>query len=82
MYGLSASLISRHHSLPCLLQMVAIDVLTVPVTQSGNRYLLIAQGYFTKWADAIPMADHSASTITTALIKLFFHNGDASCYPF
>ena len=52
-------------------QMVAVDVLTVPVSQKGNRYLLVVQDYFTKWADAIPLPDQSACTITTALIKLF-----------
>jgi len=51
--------------------MIAVDVLTVPVTQKGNRYLLVVQDYFTKWADAIPLPDQSACTITAALIKLF-----------
>ena len=52
-------------------KMVAVDVLTVPVTQKGSRYLLVVQDYFTKWADTIPLPDQSACTITTALIKLF-----------
>ena len=53
-------------------QMVAVGVLIVPVTQKGNRYVLVVQDYFTKWADAILLLDQSACTITTVLIKLFF----------
>jgi len=49
----------------------AVDVLTAPVMQKGNHYLLVVQDYFTKWADAIPLPDQSACSITTAIIKLF-----------
>ena len=34
-------------------QMLAVDVLQVPVSSRGNRYLLVIQDYFTKWAEAI-----------------------------
>ena len=52
-------------------QMVAVDVLEVPVSSKGNRYLLVVQDYFTKWADAIPLRDQTAATITKKLVKLF-----------
>ena len=52
-------------------QMVVVDILTVPVSTQGNRYLLVVQDYFTKWADAIPLPNQKASTITSALIKFF-----------
>lgn len=52
-------------------QMVAVDILSVPVSTQGNRYLLVVQDYFTKWADAIPLPNQKAPTITSALIKLF-----------
>ena len=52
-------------------QMVAVDILTVPVSTQGNKYLLVIQDYFTKWADAIPLPNQKATTITSALIKLF-----------
>ena len=52
-------------------QMVAVDILQVPLSTNNNRYLLVIQDYFTKWADAIPLPDQTASRITTELIKFF-----------
>ena len=52
-------------------QMIAVDVLKVPPSTRNNRYLLVIQDYFTKWATAIPMADQTASRIKTELTKLF-----------
>ena len=47
-----------------------IDILEVPVSSKNNRYLLVIQDYFTKWADAIPLPDQTASRITAEIIKL------------
>ena len=52
-------------------QMVAIDILQVPLSTNNNRYLLVIQDYFTKWADVIPIPDQTASCITPELIKFF-----------
>ena len=51
-------------------EMLAVDVLEVPVSTNGNRYLLVVQDYFTKWADAFPMPDQTARRITDILINL------------
>ena len=51
--------------------MVAVDILEVPVSSRNNRYLLVVQDYFTKWADAIPLRDQTANRITEELMKLF-----------
>ena len=50
--------------------MIAVDVLEVPISFNGNRYLLVVQDYFTKWADAFPMPDQTAKCITKELIGL------------
>ena len=54
-------------------QMIAVDVLEVPVSFNNNRYLQVVQDYFTKWADAIPIPDQKATRITKELhvVKLF-----------
>ena len=52
-------------------QMVAVDVLEVPVSYITNRYFLVIQDYFTKWAEAIPMRDQTAMWITVELMKVF-----------
>ena len=52
-------------------QIIAVDILEVPVSVHNNRYLLVVQDYFTKWAVAIPMKDKTAEHITTELVKLF-----------
>jgi len=52
-------------------QMIAVDILQVPFSINNNCYLLVIQDYFTKWADAIPLPDQTASRITVELIKFF-----------
>ena len=51
-------------------EMLAIDVLEVPISTRGNHYLLVVQDNFTKWAEAFPMPDQTAKRITDILIGL------------
>ena len=51
-------------------QMLAIDILEVPVSAKNNRYLLVIMDYFTKWAEAVPLPDQKAKSISNAIIKL------------
>ena len=52
-------------------EMIAVDILEVPMSYCHNRYLLVIQDYFTKWADAIPLPNQTAATITAELVKIF-----------
>ena len=52
-------------------QMVAVDILQVPLSTNNNRYLLVLQDYFTKWADAIPLPDQTANRIVKEMVKFF-----------
>ena len=52
-------------------QMIAIDILEVPVSTKNSRYLLVIQDYCTNWADARPLPDQTAIRITAKLVKLF-----------
>ena len=49
-------------------QMIAVEV---PVSNHNNRYLLVIQDYFTKWAEAIPLPNQTAELITKEIVKLF-----------
>ena len=46
-------------------QIIAVDILKVPLSTNNNCYLLVIQDYFTKWADTVPIPDQSPSRITT-----------------
>ena len=52
-------------------ETIAIDILEVPMSYQHNRYLLVIQDYFTKWATAIPIPDQTAAVVTQELMKVF-----------
>ena len=52
-------------------QMVAVDILEVPLSFNKNRYLLVIQDYFIKWVNAIPLPNQKADRITKELVKVF-----------
>ena len=51
-------------------QMIAVNILEVPVSKNNNRYLMVVQDYFTKSAEAIPLQNQTAVCITEELVKL------------
>lgn len=52
-------------------EMLAVDILQVPMSMKGNQYLLVLHDYFAKWAEAIPMPDQKAERIVRILIDIF-----------
>ena len=56
-------------------EMVAVDILQLPVSCHNNKYLLVIQDYFTKWAEALPLPDQTASRITRKLVEVFSRFG-------
>uniref|UniRef100_A0A3B1JTM8 Gypsy retrotransposon integrase-like protein 1 n=1 Tax=Astyanax mexicanus TaxID=7994 RepID=A0A3B1JTM8_ASTMX len=55
------------------MEQVAVDVLgPFPVTDSGNRYVLVAMDYFTKWPEAYAVPDQGADTTADVLVREFF----------
>jgi transposase InsO family protein len=55
------------------LERLAVDILgPLPVTDSGNKYLLVAVDHFTKWPEAIPLPNQEAATIAEALMTHVF----------
>ena len=41
----------------------------LPLTESGNKYIVVIADYFTKWVEALPIPDQEATTIAELLIK-------------
>ena len=41
----------------------------LPVTEAGNKYLLIAMDYFSKWPEAYPLPNQEAVTVAEVLVK-------------
>ena len=56
-------------------QMLAVDILEVPLSVNNSRYLLVVQDYFTKWVEAVPIPDQTATRITCELGKIFSRYG-------
>ncbi len=51
-------------------ERLAVDVMgPLPVTESGNKYLLVAVDNFSKWPEAFPLPDQEAVTVAEVLIK-------------
>ena len=55
------------------MERVAVDFLgPFPETESGNRYVMVAMDYFTKWPEAYAVPDQSAQTTASRLLGDFF----------
>ena len=55
------------------MQMVAIDILgPLPVTLAGNKYILVAADYFSKWIEAYAIPNQEATTIARKLLDEMF----------
>ena len=54
------------------LERVGIDILgPLPETHKGNRFILVVGDYWTKWMEAYPLPDHTASTVALTLVYKF-----------
>ena len=56
-------------------EMVAVDILQLTLFCQNDKYLLVIEDYFTKWAEAIPLPDQTANRITRELIHVFTRFG-------
>lgn len=43
----------------------------LPISDQGNKYLLVIADYFTKWVDAFPMPNQEAVTVAKILVTKF-----------
>uniref|UniRef100_A0A3B3SFD3 Gypsy retrotransposon integrase-like protein 1 n=1 Tax=Paramormyrops kingsleyae TaxID=1676925 RepID=A0A3B3SFD3_9TELE len=55
------------------MQRVGVDVMgPFPRTTQGNRFILTAMDYFTKWPEAYALPDQEAETVANALVEGMF----------
>lgn len=55
------------------LERVTIYVLgPLPESDSGNKYVLLATDYFSKWLEAYALPNQEANTVAEVLVKEFF----------
>jgi hypothetical protein len=54
------------------MERVAVDILgPLPVTEHGNRYILVLADCFTKWTEAYAIPDQESLTITRVIVNEF-----------
>ena len=54
------------------MKRAALDVLgPLPVSNEGNKHLLIAMDYFTKWPKAYPLLSQEATPVANILVREF-----------
>ena len=55
------------------MQVIAVDILgPLPDSALGNRYVLVAMDYFTRWAEAYAIPNQEAETIAEKLVSQLF----------
>uniref|UniRef100_A0A3Q2ZZT4 Gypsy retrotransposon integrase-like protein 1 n=1 Tax=Kryptolebias marmoratus TaxID=37003 RepID=A0A3Q2ZZT4_KRYMA len=52
-------------------QRVAADILELPITSRGNRYVLVVEDYFTKFVNLYAVADQRATTVAECLFNRY-----------
>ena len=58
------------------MERLAVDVLgPLPTSEDGNKYLLIAADYFTKWVEGYALPNQEAVTVADVLVKEFAASG-------
>lgn len=63
------------------MERVAVDVMgPFPRTERGNRYVLAAMDYFTKWPEAYAIPDQEAETVADVLVEGMFARFGAAEY--
>jgi hypothetical protein len=52
------------------MELWAMDILgPLPTTTRGNQYILVMSDHFTKWVEAVPIANQTAKTVAEAFVN-------------
>lgn len=52
-------------------QRVAADILELPITSKGNRYVLVVEDYFTKFVNLYAIPNQTATTVAECLFECY-----------
>ena len=53
--------------------IVSVDIMgPLPITDEGNKYVLVAMDYFPRWAEAYPTKNQEATTVARKLVDEMF----------
>ena len=64
------------------LQLVTVDILgPLPESDNGNKYILVAEDYFTRWMEVYPNPNQEATTVAKKLTEEFFSTQAARFQP-
>ena len=50
-------------------QKVAADIIEIPITSRGNRYVLVVQDYFSKYVNLYAIPDQCSTTVAKCLFE-------------
>ena len=53
----------------CVFQIVGVDIMELPKTSNGNRYVVVFQDFLSKWPMVFPVADQKAVTLAKLLVQ-------------
>lgn len=56
-------------------QRIAADILELPITSKGHRYVLAVEDYFTKFVNLYAIADQRATTVAECLFSYVMEHG-------
>ena len=59
--------IQDHRKVEKLFEMISLDIGTMPISESGNKYFLLITDIFSKMTTAIPMKNATAETIVKCI---------------
>ena len=63
----------KQYNVGAPMERIAVDILgPLPLSNKGNRYLLVATDYFTRWPEAYPIPNQEATTVARCLVEEFF----------
>ena len=48
---------------------IAMDILQLPITASGNRYVAVFMDYLTKWPEVFAIPDQKAETVAKLFVE-------------